>query len=138
MGNLIRIRVCLAVVDRGKLLLVPHYGTDAGAVQWVIPGGKVQFGESLPRAAVREFIEETGLRAEVTGLLDVSEVIVPSRPYHSITISFTGRITGGELMAEANHPYGKKVPRWLSEEELRTVLYHPEQAVERALGIRMG
>jgi 8-oxo-dGTP diphosphatase len=137
MSNAIQIRVCLAVVASDKLLLVPHYRTDAGAVQWVVPGGKVEFGESLQEAAVREFFEETGLQAEVTGLLHVSEVIIPDRPYHSITISFSGRVTGGELRAEADHPFGEKVPRRWSAEEVKTVKYHPEPTVEKALGIRV-
>lgn len=111
MGDSIRIRVCLAIVDSGRLLLVPHYRTDAGFVQWVVPGGRVEFGEGLQEAAVREFFEETGLQTEVTGLLHVSEVILPDKPYHSITISFSGRVIGGELRSEANHPYGEKVPR---------------------------
>lgn len=132
----IRVRVCLAAVEAGRLLLVPHFNTDAGAAQWVVPGGKVEFGEALHHAAVREFAEETGLRARVTGLLDVSEVIWPERPYHSITISFSGSITGGTLRAEADHPYGEKTPRWFSAAEVRNVAYHPGKTVEKALGIR--
>ena len=136
--NIIRIRVCLAVVEAEKLLLVPHYQTDVGAVQWVVPGGQVKFGESLEAAAVREFLEETGLQTAVTDLLHVSEVILPDRPYHSITVSFSGRLLGGELRAEANHPYGEKVPRWMSAADLKHVRYHPEQTVEKALGIGSG
>ncbi len=135
MSDSIRVRVCLAVVDNGKILLVPHYETDAAAVQWVVPGGEVAFGESLKEAAVREFFEETGLRAEITGLLDVSEVILPERPYHSITVSFSGCVTDGELRSESDHPYGEKVPRWFSTTDVRVVKYHPEKTVEAALGI---
>lgn len=129
----IRIRAALAVVEAGRILLVPHFHTDAGQVQWVIPGGQLEFGESLPLAAVREFTEETGLWAEVTGLLDVSEVLIPERPYHSITITYLGGVTGGELRAEAGHPHGEKMPRWFSLEELRGLSYHPPVVVERVL-----
>jgi ADP-ribose pyrophosphatase YjhB (NUDIX family) len=135
MESSIRLRVCLAVVDNDKILLVPHYETDAGAVQWVVPGGRVEFGESLQEAAVREFFEETGFQAEVTGLLHVTEVILPDRPYHSVTIAFAGRVTAGELKSEANHPYGEKMPKWLSAPEVMSAKYHPEQTVEKALGM---
>ena len=134
MSDSIRIRVCLAVVDNGKILLVPHYKTDAGTVQWVTPGGEIEFGESFKEAAAREFYEETGLQAEVVSLLNVSEVIHSERPYHSITISFSGSVIDGELRSEANHPYGEKVPRWFSAAEVKAIKYHPEKTVEAALG----
>jgi 8-oxo-dGTP diphosphatase len=138
MQNTIRMRACLAVVERGKILLVPHYKTDVGETQWTVPGGKVEFGESLETAVVREFYEETGLKVEVTGLQDVSEEISPERPYHSVTIAFTSRVIGGDLRAEANHPYGVKLPRWFSAAELTQVKYHPARTVEIALGLKPG
>lgn len=135
MCNPIRLRVCLSVVKNDRILLVPHYFTDSGSVQWLVPGGEIGFGESLKEAVIREFCEETGFRAEVISLLNVSEVIHPKRRYHSITISFSGNVLDGELQSEANHPYGEKVPRWFSATELKAVNYHPEKTVEITLGI---
>lgn len=135
MTDVIRIRACLAVVHSNKILLVPHYNTDVGPIQWIVPGGRIRFGESLQEAAVREFVEETGLQAKITRLFDVSEVILPEKPWHSITVTYSGIITGGELASEANHRYGKKEPRWFSLEEIVTVKYHPKRTVEKALGV---
>jgi len=131
----IRVRACLAVVQGGRILLAPHYDTDVGPVQWVIPGGRVGFGERLEESALREFQGETGLQAQVIGLLDVSEVVLLEKPYHSITITFSGTITGGAPAPEAGHRYGQKTPRWFSVAEIGTVEYHPQRAVEKALGI---
>jgi 8-oxo-dGTP diphosphatase len=131
----IRVRVALAVVKGSRVLLVPLYDTDAGPVQWCLPGGRLCFGESLREAAEREFEEETGLRARAGELLDVSEVVLPERPYHSITVAFSGIVRGGEERPEPDHRYGEKIPRWFHAHELRSLVYHPERTVQRALGL---
>lgn len=136
MENEIRVRACLAVVEAGKILLVPHYNTDAGPVQWVIPGGRIHLGERLQEAALREFREETGLEAVITGLLDVSEVIRVEKTWHSITITYLGKITGGKLVPEEDHRFGEKVPRWLNAQDMKLVPCHPQAVVEKALGVR--
>jgi len=133
MDKEIRVRASLAVVHDGRILLVPHYNTDAGPVQWNLPGGRVRFGEPLAETACRECREETGLEARVLRLLDVSEVILPERPWHSITVTFASELLGGVAAAEAGHPYGSKAPRWLSAEELRGQAYHPRRAIKAAL-----
>lgn len=137
MSNLIRIRACLAVVQQGQILLIPHYNTDVGPVQWCIPGGAVEFGEELEVCARREFGEETGLQAQITGLLDVSEVVLPARPAHSITVTFSGIITGGNLQAEMHPVYGEKKARWFSWHMLRNEYYHPAKTVAKGLGIEL-
>lgn len=137
MTTTIRVRACLAVVQDERLLLVPHYQTDAGAVQWNIPGGGVEFGEALELAARREFTEETGLQAQITGILTITEVIQPQKPWHSITITFAGaltdRVSDGQLLPEIHPTYGQKVPQWFTAEAVRQVAYHPKPAVEKAL-----
>jgi 8-oxo-dGTP diphosphatase len=94
----------------------------------------VEFGESLENAVLREFTEETGFQAKVTGVLDVSEVILPERPYHSVTIAYSGKIIGGELRSEKDHPYGEKKPRWFDADEVTNRNCHPQTIVRRAMG----
>ena len=44
--------------DQGRVLLVKH---SYGPLNWELPGGAVESGESVVEAAVREMQEETGL-----------------------------------------------------------------------------
>ncbi len=135
MANAIRVRAGIIVIQEGKILLVPHYNIDAAPVQWYLPGGGVEFGETVKDAAVREFFEETGLRVRVEHLLDVNEVIHHEKPYHSLTIIFTGSIIAGTLTAETQNPYaryGDKMPQWFSWEKLQYASYHPKQIIENA------
>ncbi len=51
------------VIRDGSVLLVRRANPpDAGL--WGFPGGKIEFGEPLAAAAVRELFEETGVRAD--------------------------------------------------------------------------
>jgi len=52
-----------AVFHDGRILLVRRANPpDAG--RWGFPGGKIEAGETIDSAAVRELLEETGVRAE--------------------------------------------------------------------------
>ena len=51
----------VAVVD-GRLLLIRR-GHGPAAGEWSVPGGRVEGGETLAEAVVREVAEETGLEA---------------------------------------------------------------------------
>jgi ADP-ribose pyrophosphatase YjhB (NUDIX family) len=53
--------------DQGRILLIHRTDND----NWALPGGAMDFGESLPDAAIRETLEETGIKVEITGLVGI-------------------------------------------------------------------
>lgn len=55
-------RAGLVVVQSGSVLLVQQYRLLINGLSWEIPGGKVDEGELPESAAVRECLEETGIR----------------------------------------------------------------------------
>ena len=59
-----------AVVKDGRLLLVRR-ASRRGRGNWQVPGGFVEQNESIEDAVVREVEEESGVKAEVEGVLAI-------------------------------------------------------------------
>jgi ADP-ribose pyrophosphatase YjhB (NUDIX family) len=74
--------VDIIIEVEGGIVLIERKNPPHG---WAIPGGFVDYGETVEAAAVREAKEETGLVVRLTGLLGVYSD--PSRDPRSHTIS---------------------------------------------------
>jgi 8-oxo-dGTP diphosphatase len=59
-GPLLAVRA-IVVDARGRVLLLRRSRGGAGAALWCLPGGKVDYGETVQAALVRELKEETSL-----------------------------------------------------------------------------
>jgi 8-oxo-dGTP diphosphatase len=64
---------------------------------WVVPGGRLEYGETFQECAVRELREETGLDIAVDKVIFLSEAIAPDRSRHIINIFVSGHVTGGKM-----------------------------------------
>jgi ADP-ribose pyrophosphatase len=56
--------VVMPVLDGGKIVLIRQYRYAARQYLWELVAGRIDPGENVKQAAVRELIEETGLRAK--------------------------------------------------------------------------
>lgn len=54
----------IATVIRGRAVLLVRRANRPDALRWGFPGGKINVGEAIEHAALRELYEETGVRAE--------------------------------------------------------------------------
>jgi 8-oxo-dGTP diphosphatase len=65
-----------AAVFRHRQILLIERGKGALQGRWSLPGGHIRPGEPARLAALREINEETGITAELYGLVDVHEVFL--------------------------------------------------------------
>ena len=80
-------------VDYGRLLCIRR-GHGPGAGLWSLPGGRVESGESLHEALVREVFEETGLEVVVDRFVGYVERIGDG--YHFVILDFAVTLLDGE------------------------------------------
>jgi len=89
----------IAVLKDRRVLLVRRASPPYAGL-WSLPGGKTEANETAQDAVRRELNEETGIEAEIEGVVDTK--IVPDEGGDSITYRLTvfyGRPTGGRLEA---------------------------------------
>lgn len=87
--------VCL----RGGEVLLIRRGTPPRQGEWSLPGGRIESGERAIDAALRELREETGVEAEITGLIDVVDGVFPDAGRHYVLIDYAARWISGEPVA---------------------------------------
>jgi ADP-ribose pyrophosphatase YjhB (NUDIX family) len=126
------VAVGAVVIDRspaGARVLLIRRGRPPSEGRWSLPGGRVERGERLSDALVREMREETGLEVEVGPLVMVAEVI--DAAHHYVILDYACRRTGGALAAGDDAAAAELVP--VAELESRGVTELVAAAVAKAL-----
>lgn len=93
--------------DRRVLLVKRGHAPFAGL--WSLPGGKLEGTETPREAARRELKEETGVEAEVDGVVDTVVVAAGEETTYRLTV-FYGRTAGGRLKAGSDSEAAAWVP----------------------------
>ena len=93
----------IAVLDEQLLLI--RRGTGPAAGEWSIPGGRVEPGETLAEAVVRELAEETNVEGVCDRLVGWVERIGPDHHFvildFAVTVLEPGAVRAGGDAAEA-------------------------------------
>jgi ADP-ribose pyrophosphatase YjhB (NUDIX family) len=104
-----------AAIFRGGRILLVRRARSPGNGLYSLPGGRVEFGESLHTALHREVDEETGLKIEILGLAGWREVLPGTTGGgHYVIMSFASRWIGNEPVLNDEHDDFK----WLSPDGL--------------------
>nr|WP_184948871.1 NUDIX domain-containing protein [Planomonospora venezuelensis] len=117
--------------EAGEILMIRR--SDNG--NWALPGGAIDLGESLPEAAVRETLEETGIQCETTGLVgtytDPKHVILytsDGEARQEFSIVLTARAVEGEPTPSDE----SREVRWVPRQEIETL------TMDRSMRLRIG
>jgi 8-oxo-dGTP diphosphatase len=93
-----QLAVSAAIFRDGKLLLVRRARSPAKGF-YSLPGGRVEFGETLHAALHREVAEETALKIEIADLAGWREVVpTAAGSGHYLIMSFAARWSAGEVV----------------------------------------
>ena len=101
-SRLPRVRVAAFMMHQGRLVIVRH--RKDGRAYHLLPGGGLEWGESLEEALVREVAEETGLECELGRVLTVNDTIAPDGSRHLVNITFAAEVVGGGLTDAPDDP----------------------------------
>ncbi|ETK33383.1 NUDIX domain-containing protein [Microbispora sp. ATCC PTA-5024] len=117
--------------DAGDILMIRRSDND----NWAVPGGAIDLGESLPQAAIRETLEETGITCEITGLIGTY-----TDPRHVILYTSNGEVRQEfSIVLTARAISGQPTPssestevRWVPRAEVEML------PMDRSMALRIG
>jgi ADP-ribose pyrophosphatase YjhB (NUDIX family) len=108
--------------DRGEILMQRRVDNNF----WALPGGAMEFGETIVQTAEREVREETGLDVRVDGIVgtfsDPRHIIEYSdgEVRQQFNICFHATLLGGELRSSSE----SKEVRWVAPQEIGDLEIH--------------
>ena len=123
-----RIRVSAVLRREDRLLLIRQ--EKRGEQYWLLPGGGVNYGESLTRALQRELTEECGIEEDLPleGPVAIADSIAPERSLrakHVVHIIFAGYLGGRSLEAVTSRDAAVRGHRLFAVDELAGIRLHP-------------
>lgn len=101
----------------------------AGRLEWCLPKGHIERGETPEQAAAREVAEETGISADIIQPLGVIDYWFTGddRRIHKVVHHFLLEATGGEITTENDPDQEAELAEWVPMTELVDRLAFPNE-----------
>jgi ADP-ribose pyrophosphatase YjhB (NUDIX family) len=124
-GDKQKVKVRIAgVYTRGdEILLVRH--EKEGKSYWLLPGGGLEFGESMETGLERELMEEAAVKTKTGKLLFTAESLPPDKHRHVLNIVFLGQVLQGEAKLNEVSERLKEVA-WKKKSEVLSLTFFPD------------
>lgn len=129
MENIIKVGVGV-LIDNGNSILLGHRIKtikDTGGIyepdSWTLPGGKMEYGETVEKCAIRETKEETNLDISNISFFGISDDIEPNKQY--VTIQTIANNYSG--IPNVMEPDKIDEWRWFNYNELPNEIYSPSE-----------
>lgn len=98
---------CVLINDKNEVLMMQE-AKESCAGKWYLPAGRMEQGELITDAAVREVLEETGLNVQITTLLGVE---CAGGSWFRFVL--TGNVLSGELKTPARADKDSLQAKWI-------------------------
>lgn len=92
-----RVGIAVIINHKWKVLMGKRLNAH-GDGTWSFPGGHLEYAESWGQCAIRETLEETGLKIENPQFGGITNDVFPREERHYITIFMTAEYSGGEIV----------------------------------------
>lgn len=118
-----------------KFIVLVKRRNDPYKGSWALPGGFVEYGETVESAAMRETKEETGLEVELDKLVGVYSDPERDPRGHMISVCFLAHKTGGTLKAASDAAEVQHLK--IGEISNIQLAFDHEKMIEKAMKIRI-
>ena len=126
-----RVGVAVIIERNGQVLLVKRKNAH-GAGSWAMPGGHLEFGETLEMCAIRETREEVGLNISGVSYAAFTNDFFSEESKHYITIWMSATFSKGEPFIAAAREVDEM--GWFSWKGLPKPLFLPLQNLLNGMG----
>jgi 8-oxo-dGTP pyrophosphatase MutT (NUDIX family) len=114
--------------DHGRVAIIARH-SRSGHLEWCLPKGHIEKGETPQQTAVREVHEETGILGEVVDSIATIDYWFTgtSQRVHKLVHHFALRQIGGELTVEGDPDHEAEDAIWVDFNDLDDVLSYPNE-----------